>query len=168
MHGRGRHALPREIGRLLDMVGIVLLDKMADEDKARAGPHRHRSGKTTSSRPSATSTTPSVEKLHGSLSFRIETLVRPTRQCRARLRAPRRAAIAPPCTIYAPSATIPTLLDAALGRRGLAPAAAGLLALDERRRALIAEAQAAQTRRNEASKLIGQSKARATISAPRL
>jgi seryl-tRNA synthetase len=53
----------------------------------------------------------------------------------------------------------PTAFDAALARRGLAPVAADLLALDERRRALITEAQAGQARRNEASKAIGAAKA---------
>lgn len=54
----------------------------------------------------------------------------------------------------------PAAFDAGLARRGLAPAATGLLALDERRRALQTELQAAQTRRNEASKAIGQAKAK--------
>ncbi len=49
--------------------------------------------------------------------------------------------------------------DAALARRGLAPIAAELIALDERRRALSTEAQVAQARRNEASKAIGAAKA---------
>ncbi|MBU3076329.1 serine--tRNA ligase [Sphingomonas quercus] len=53
----------------------------------------------------------------------------------------------------------PAAFDAALARRGLAPAADALLALDERRRGAVADAQAAQTRRNEASRLIGQAKA---------
>lgn len=52
----------------------------------------------------------------------------------------------------------PAAFDAALARRGLAPQAAALLALDERRRALITEAQAGQARRNEASKAIGAAK----------
>jgi len=54
----------------------------------------------------------------------------------------------------------PAAFDAALARRGIAPAAAGLIALDEKRRALITEAQAGQARRNEASKAIGAAKAR--------
>ena len=54
----------------------------------------------------------------------------------------------------------PTAFDAALGRRGGAPASAALTALDERRRAITTELQAAQARRNEASKAIGQAKAR--------
>ena len=54
----------------------------------------------------------------------------------------------------------PAAFDAALGRRGVAGQAATLLALDERRREVIAQAQAAQTRRNELSKAIGQAKAR--------
>ena len=61
----------------------------------------------------------------------------------------------------------PAAFDAGLARRGLPPHAAGLLALDERRRALIAEAQTAQTRRNEASKLIGQAKAKGDEDAAR-
>ena len=42
----------------------------------------------------------------------------------------------------------PTAFDAALARRGLAPAAPELLALDEQRRAKAPEAQVAQARRN--------------------
>jgi seryl-tRNA synthetase len=54
----------------------------------------------------------------------------------------------------------PEAFDAGLAKRGLAPRSAELLALDERRRALITEAQAVQARRNEASKAIGAAKAR--------
>ncbi|WP_448664273.1 serine--tRNA ligase [Sphingomonas sp. CJ20] len=54
----------------------------------------------------------------------------------------------------------PEAFDRGLARRGLAPQSAALLALDERRRALITEAQAVQARRNEASKAIGAAKAR--------
>ncbi|MBB5709003.1 serine--tRNA ligase [Sphingomonas xinjiangensis] len=54
----------------------------------------------------------------------------------------------------------PEAFDKGLALRGLAPRSAELLALDERRRALITEAQAAQARRNEASKAIGAAKAR--------
>ena len=53
----------------------------------------------------------------------------------------------------------PQAFDAGLARRGLAPMAAGLIALDESRRALITAVQAGQTRRNEASKAIGAAKA---------
>ena len=53
----------------------------------------------------------------------------------------------------------PAAFDAALARRGVAPVADALVALDERRRALITEAQAGQARRNEASKAIGAAKA---------
>ncbi|ATE65410.1 serine--tRNA ligase [Rhizorhabdus dicambivorans] len=53
----------------------------------------------------------------------------------------------------------PSAFDAALARRGGEPASANLLALDERRRAIATELQAAQARRNEASKAIGQAKA---------
>jgi len=49
--------------------------------------------------------------------------------------------------------------DRALRRRGLPPAALSLLALDERRRAAIAELEAAQARRNAASREIGLAKA---------
>jgi seryl-tRNA synthetase len=49
--------------------------------------------------------------------------------------------------------------DAALARRGVAPHAAEILAIDEHRRALATDLQAAQTRRNEASKAIGKAKA---------
>lgn len=54
----------------------------------------------------------------------------------------------------------PAAFDTALAKRGLSPLSSGLLALDEKRRALQTEAQAAQARRNEASKEIGAAKAR--------
>jgi seryl-tRNA synthetase len=50
--------------------------------------------------------------------------------------------------------------DRGLGRRGLPPAAADLLALDERRRVAIRTLEVAQARRNAASKEIGQAKGR--------
>ena len=53
----------------------------------------------------------------------------------------------------------PAAFDAALARRGAAPHSAELIALDDARRAAIAAAQDAQTRRNELSKGIGQAKA---------
>ena len=53
----------------------------------------------------------------------------------------------------------PAAFDAGLARRGLEPAAESLLAIDSRHRALLTEAQAAQARRNEASKAIGAAKA---------
>ena len=53
----------------------------------------------------------------------------------------------------------PAAFDAALVRRGMAASAVGLLALDERRRATVAEAQAGQARRNTLSKSIGAAKA---------
>ena len=53
----------------------------------------------------------------------------------------------------------PPAFDAALARRGVAPAAAALLALDETRRATIARSQAAQTERNALSKQVGAAKA---------
>ena len=53
----------------------------------------------------------------------------------------------------------PAAFDAALARRGLEPASAAILALDEKRRALATELQQGQARRNEASKAIGQAMA---------
>src|SRR4051812_5416317 len=53
----------------------------------------------------------------------------------------------------------PQAFDAALARRGLEPVAGALVALDERRRAVQTELQAALARRNEASKAIGIAKA---------
>jgi seryl-tRNA synthetase len=49
----------------------------------------------------------------------------------------------------------PEAFDAALKRRGAAAVSASLLALDEKRRAIQTEMQAAQARRNEVSKAIG-------------
>lgn len=49
----------------------------------------------------------------------------------------------------------PEAFDAALKRRGATAVSASLLALDEKRRAIQTEMQAAQARRNEASKAIG-------------
>ncbi|WP_029057173.1 serine--tRNA ligase [Stappia stellulata] len=49
--------------------------------------------------------------------------------------------------------------DAAMGRRGLPPQAAQLIALDDERRAHVAALQDAQERRNAASKEIGKAKA---------
>jgi len=53
----------------------------------------------------------------------------------------------------------PAAFDAALARRGVQPQAETLIALDDARRAAIAAAQSAQTRRNDVSKQIGQAKA---------
>ena len=53
----------------------------------------------------------------------------------------------------------PVAFDAALGRRGLEPLSANILALDEKSRAIKTEWQQAQARRNEASKAIGQAMA---------
>ena len=53
----------------------------------------------------------------------------------------------------------PTAFDAAMVSRGLEAQSEGLLALDDERRATIARAQDAQTRRNAVSKDIGQAKA---------
>jgi seryl-tRNA synthetase len=54
----------------------------------------------------------------------------------------------------------PEAFDAGLARRGLPPQAADLIALDEARRAAVTEVQVAQSRRNEASKLIGAAMAK--------
>lgn len=53
----------------------------------------------------------------------------------------------------------PADFDAALARRGVAPVAATLLALDEEHRGVATRLQQGQARRNEASKAIGQAKA---------
>ena len=50
--------------------------------------------------------------------------------------------------------------DAGLKKRGLAPEAAKLIALDEARREHVTALQEAQARRNAASKEIGQAKAK--------
>ena len=50
----------------------------------------------------------------------------------------------------------PDAFDAGLARRGLEPVAATILSMDEERRALTTQLQDAQSRRNEASKAIGQ------------
>src|SRR5580704_9931014 len=52
----------------------------------------------------------------------------------------------------------PAAFDRALARRGLSPEAARLVEIDERRRAAIGKAEAAQARRNAASKEIGAAK----------
>ncbi|HMI19361.1 MAG TPA: serine--tRNA ligase [Sphingomonas sp.] len=52
----------------------------------------------------------------------------------------------------------PAAFDTGLQKRGLGPQSAGLLQLDEARRGRVTEAQALQTRRNEASKEIGKAK----------
>lgn len=54
----------------------------------------------------------------------------------------------------------PEAFDAGLARRGLPAQAADLIALDEARRAAVTEVQVAQSRRNEASKLIGAAMAK--------
>ena len=54
----------------------------------------------------------------------------------------------------------PHSFDKALARRGVAPVADTILALDAQRRALATRMQDAQNRRNEASKAIGAAKAR--------
>lgn len=50
----------------------------------------------------------------------------------------------------------PEAFDAGLARRGVAPVAASLVALDEQRRAVATRMQEVQNRRNEASKAIGK------------
>ncbi|MEL0150510.1 MAG: serine--tRNA ligase, partial [Rhodobiaceae bacterium] len=52
----------------------------------------------------------------------------------------------------------PDAFDAGLAKRGASACSADMLALDDKRRAAIAEAQDLQTRRNDASKKIGQAK----------
>ncbi|WP_294260399.1 serine--tRNA ligase [uncultured Sphingomonas sp.] len=59
----------------------------------------------------------------------------------------------------------PAAFDAALARRGLSPQAADLVALDERRRAIVTELQVGQARRNEASKAIGAAMAKGDTAA---
>jgi seryl-tRNA synthetase len=54
----------------------------------------------------------------------------------------------------------PETFDAGLARRGLEPLSKALIALDEARRAATTEVQVAQSRRNEASKLIGAAMAK--------
>ena len=54
----------------------------------------------------------------------------------------------------------PQAFDLALGRRGLAPQSEAILAIDQDLRAAQTALQSAQSRRNEASKLIGAAKAR--------
>ncbi|MFB2530966.1 serine--tRNA ligase [Paracoccus sp. p4-l81] len=54
----------------------------------------------------------------------------------------------------------PAAFDAALGKRGLSPMAGQVLALDETRRAAIAEAEAAQAEQNRAAKEVGAAKAK--------
>src|SRR5215212_3855868 len=52
----------------------------------------------------------------------------------------------------------PAAFDRGLARRGLAAQSAALLTIDEKRRAAIQKAEAAQARRNAASKEIGAAK----------
>ena len=54
----------------------------------------------------------------------------------------------------------PDAFDRGLKRRGLEPLSAKLIKLDEDRRAVITKLEAAQARRNTASKDIGQAKAK--------
>ena len=54
----------------------------------------------------------------------------------------------------------PHAFDAALARRGLAPVASEILAIDEARRAKIAAAEEAQAARNAASTEVGAAKGR--------
>ncbi len=53
----------------------------------------------------------------------------------------------------------PDAFDQGLAKRGLEPQSPAILALDEERRALVGRVQEIQTRRNDASKLIGKAKA---------
>ncbi len=54
--------------------------------------------------------------------------------------------------------TDPSILDTALTNRGMAPRSSEILALDERRRALMTEQQQVQARRNALSKQVGEIK----------
>jgi len=54
----------------------------------------------------------------------------------------------------------PEAFDKALKRRGLEPRSREILEIDERRRLVVTELQRLQARRNEASKLVGQAKAK--------
>ena len=54
----------------------------------------------------------------------------------------------------------PEAFDAALARRGMAPQAAGLVALDAERRTAIAESERLRAEQNRIAKLIGQAKAK--------
>ncbi|MEP0050071.1 MAG: serine--tRNA ligase, partial [Roseobacter sp.] len=54
----------------------------------------------------------------------------------------------------------PTAFDAALARRGDAPASGDILALDEARRAKISAAETSQADQNRASKEVGKAKAK--------
>ena len=60
----------------------------------------------------------------------------------------------------------PEAFDAGLGKRGIEPAAARAIALDAERRAARARLQDIQTRRNDASKRIGQAKAEGADAGP--
>ena len=53
----------------------------------------------------------------------------------------------------------PDAFDAALAARGMEPAAASLVSIDDKRRSVVAELNAVQEKRNGSSKLIGQAKA---------
>src|SRR3546814_8837917 len=59
----------------------------------------------------------------------------------------------------------PEMLDAALARLGVEPLAAQFLDLDQQRRAASTRVQEAQSRRNEASKAIGQAMAKGDTAA---
>ena len=59
----------------------------------------------------------------------------------------------------------PAAFDAGLAARGVEPVAARVVDLDERRRAVTTRLQEAQSRRNEASKLIGQAMGRGDAAA---
>jgi seryl-tRNA synthetase len=53
----------------------------------------------------------------------------------------------------------PVAFDAGLARRGVEAKSSQVLEMDEKRKAILTETQVAQTKRNEASKLIGKAKA---------
>ena len=62
----------------------------------------------------------------------------------------------------------PPVFDGGLAKRGLGPLSGRVLELDARRRAVVTANQAALSRRNEASKQIGQAKAKGQDAAPLL
>ena len=56
----------------------------------------------------------------------------------------------------------PEAFDAALKTRGMEPVSASLVALDDERRAVVAELNSVQEKRNASSKLIGQPRRKRT------
>ena len=93
---------------------------------------------------------------------RLPPELRPWRVRRRALRetpSSRPSALFPPCTTSAPFANDPEAYDQAWAARGLPAQTPRILELDEHLRACQTALQAAQSRRNEASRLIGKAKA---------